>query len=393
MKVRWTVWHSGIMSKSPIQQVFQYGREGYQKQHRPSAVQRKTIYAITACKSGSLGSNISICDTCGHVRFHHNSCRNRNCPNCQAVQNELWIDKRRAEVIDAPYFHLVFTLPSELNPLVYANQALLYDLLHKCAAETILELSADAKYLGALPGIIQVLHTWGQALNYHPHIHAIVSGAGITRDLKLRQCGNHFFLPSKVLGRKFRGKFLSKLKSLYDAGRLRLPDPCKEPGNWDQFINRLYSKEWHPDIRETFRGKGNAIDYLGRYTNRIAISNARIKSVTPDAVTFSAKNYRKEGRMEEITISCTEFVRRFMMHVLPAGFQKIRYYGFLGNRKKKANLKRIFALQGKALYLSKFAGLSNDEVLKILWGYDVHVCPKCQCHSMYHIGRTFRQQE
>jgi len=374
-----------------IQEIFHASYNEYGNHYNPSNVQNKAALSIMNCKSGKLGSNFSICEDCGHLEIHNNSCRNRNCPCCQAILKELWIDARKTEVIDSPYFHAVFTLPAELNPLIYANQTMLYSLMHKCASETLLELSADKKYLGATPGIIQVLHTWGQELNFHPHIHCIITGAGLTKTKQLRKSSSKFFIPVKVLGKKFRGKFLNQLQSLYEKNKLYFSSHCIEFKNsyeWKEFRNSLYHKTWIPYIKETFNGFGNAIDYLGRYTHRIAISNARVKLVTDTHVTFAAKDY-KTGKQKEVTLSSVEFIRRFLMHVLPSGFQKIRYYGFLNNRSKKKNLKLIVKLTGKELFQSKFMSMTHDELLQSLWNINVHLCTECGCCSMRHAGRTY----
>ncbi len=379
-----------------IQEVFSFGWDEYASSFSPSEVQEKAAHSILACKTGKLGYSISICEECGYIQLHNNSCRNRHCPNCQAVLNETWVDARRAEVIDGPYFHVVFTIPAELNVLVYANQKLLYDALHRCSAETLLELSADPKYLGAVPGIIQVLHTWGQELNFHPHIHCIISGSGLSADGKLKTCGKHFFLPAKALASRFRGKFLSAVDSLYKNGKLSFSRSCEKLRNsyeWSELKDSLYRKDWCPDIRETFNGFGNAIDYLGRYAHRIAISNARIVEVTDGSVTFTAKDYKNGSVKKLVTFTNKEFIRRFMMHVLPSGFQKIRYYGFLCNRNKKENLDRIFRLQGHRQYQSMLAGLAMDEILMQLWGYDIHICPACGSKSLKHAGRVYTQRE
>ena len=245
--------------------------------------------------------NFSHCDDCGHIFAHNNSCRNRNSPNCQAVSKELWVDKRRAEVIDTPYYHAVFTLPHELNPLIYCNQALLYSLLHRCCADTLLELSADRKWFGATPGIIQVLHTWNQELDYHVHMHCIVSGGGITRDLKLRKSKNKFFIPVFVLRDKFKGKFMDSLKKLCQGNSLYFSKSCthlQNPGNWNIFCDSLYHKDWCPYIKETFNGFGNAMEYIGKYIHKIAVSNHRIISVSENSVTFSARGKVPEAPAE-----------------------------------------------------------------------------------------------
>ena len=381
------------MADLKIQKIWKFSYEVFSSAgHHQSEVQRKASHAILDCKSGSLGYNVSQCTECGHMEVHNNSCRNRNCPNCQAVQKEIWVDKRRAEVIDAPYFHVVFTLPHELNSLIYCNQELLYGLLHKCCAETVLELSADKKRLGAAPGIIQVLHTWNQELDYHVHMHCIVSGGGLTRDRKILRSPGKFFIPVAVLRDKFRGKYMAQLSSLYKDGSLVFSPSCEKlrnPYHWKEWKNRLYEKDWCPYIKETFNGFGNAIEYLGRYTHRIAISNSRILSVTEDKVTFSARGKKPGDPKRQITLKNTEFIRRYLMHVLPKGFQKIRYYGFLNNRMKAQNLKVIFRLQNGQRFKQRYAGLTMAALLKAVWNFDICLCPKCGCRTMKQLGRCY----
>lgn len=382
------------MSKSSkIQQVFLNSyAEFLASDFHISEIQEKAARAILNCKSGNLGCNISQCTDCGHMEFHNNSCRNRNCPNCQAILKEVWVDKRRSEVIDTPYFHVVFTLPHQLNPLIYCNQKLLYGLLHRCCAETLLELSADKKWLGATPGIIQVLHTWNQELDYHVHMHCIVSGGGLTKDGKIRKSSKSFFIRTEVLRDKFKGKYIAHLSSLYESGLLTFSSSCENLRNsyhWKEWKNRLYEMDWCPYIKETFNGFGNAIEYLGRYTHKIAISNNRILSVSNDTVTFSARGKKPGDPKRQITLDHTEFIRRYLMHVLPSGFQKIRYYGFLNNRHKTRNLKLIFKLQGHQRFKAKYTNLSMAELLKAVWNLNIHICPECGCCSMQHIGRTY----
>lgn len=381
------------MSDLMIQDIFRASYDSFCEKGSPqSEVQQKTARAIIRCRSRACGCNISICTECGHTETHYNSCRNRNCPNCQAVNKEIWVDKRRSEVIDTPYFHVVFTLPHELNPLIYCNQKLLYGLLHRCCAETLLELSADEKYLGATPGIIQVLHTWNQELDYHVHMHCIVSGGGLTRDRRLRRSKKNFFIPVGVLRNKFKGKYLSLLDSLYREGRLVFSSSCESLRNscdWKEFKNNLYGKDWCPYIKETFNGFGNAIEYLGSYTHKIAISNSRILSVTETETTFSARGRKPGDPRRTVTLSNTEFIRRYLMHVLPSGFQKIRYYGFLNNRMKSKNLKLIFKLQGCQRFRRKYTGMSMAELLKAVWNFDISVCPACGCRTLKPAGRVY----
>ena len=376
-----------------IQQIWNHSFDSFRSSgHYISDVQLKAAQAIMNCKSGILGCNISQCTDCGHMEFHNNSCRNRNCPNCQAVLKEVWVDRRRTEVIDSPYFHVVFTLPHELNPLIYCNQKLLYGLLHRCCAETILELSANKKWLGATPGIIQILHTWNQQLDYHVHMHCIVSGSGLTKDGKIRKSAKSFFIRTEVLRDKFKGKYMAHLSSLYERGSLTFSSSCEKLCNyyhWKEWKNKLYEMDWCPYIKETFNGFGNAIEYLGRYTHKIAVSNSRILSVSDDTVTFSARGKKPGDPKRLISLEHIEFIRRYLMHVLPSGFQKIRYYGFLNNRYKTRNLKLIFKLQGHQRFKAKYINLSMAELLKAVWNLDIHVCPECGCCSMQYMGRTY----
>lgn len=255
-----------------------------------------------------------------------------------------------------------------------------------------MELSTDKKYLGAVPGIIQILHTWNQELEYHVHMHCIVSGGGLTADHKIRKASGKFFIPVKVLRDKFKGKYLALLDSLYRSGSLAFSASCdklKKSYCWKDFKNSLYEKDWCPYIKETFNGFGNAIEYLGRYTHKIAISNNRLLSVTPTKVTFSARGKEPGEPKRYITLDNTEFIRRYLMHVLPPGFQKIRYYGFLNNRMKSTNLKMIFKLQGHQRFKQRYAGMPLAELLKAVWNYDICRCPECGHASMKQLGRCY----
>ena len=369
------------MERAKIQQVFDNSWELFCSQCSVPLDHLKAARSIINCKTEDMGYNISTCKECGYSETHYNSCRNRNCPNCQAILKEIWIDKRKAEVIDARYYHVVFTVPEELNALIYANQKPLYSLMHKASSETLLELARDRKYLGATPGIIQVLHTWGQELNYHPHIHCIISAGGLTSDHRLKTSSDKFFVPVKVLRNIFKGKFLFCLKKLYESDELIFPGKIEylsNPGDWHYLLDLLYTIDWCPYIKETFNGFGNAIEYLGRYTHRIAITNTRVQSVTADKVSFLARD-NKTGTSHVTTIDNTEFIRRLLMHVLPRGFQKIRYYGFLNNRFRYRNLELIFKLQGFQRFRSMYTGMSTEEILLAAWGFKINVCRNCGC--------------
>ena len=379
------------MKNNSIQQIFQHSFKEYATKYSLSDVQWKAASSIMDCKTGRLGVNFTNCQECGHIETHNNSCRNRNCPLCQAVLKELWVDARRAEVIDTPYFHVVFTLPAQLRPLIFANQKELYSLLHKAASETLLELCGNRKYLGATPGIIQVLHTWKKDLGYHPHLHIIISGGGLTKTRKLVKSKANFFIPVPVLASKFKGKFIHFLDKLYSPEKLVFSDSCKElksSHRWSEFTYLLRQINWNVNIKEAFNGYGNAIEYLGKYTHRVAISNWRIVSVTETQTSYRAFNSRTKQE-DIITVSNVEFLRRFMQHVLPSGFQKIRYYGFLSNRYKKENLKLLFKLIGGQKHFSLYANISLEDFLLKVWKINIRLCPHCKCESMRPAGRTF----
>ena len=380
------------MERTKIQQVFDNSWDFYHSSRIVPVDHLKAARSILSCKTENMGYNISTCEECGYSETHYNSCRNRNCPNCQAILKEIWIDKRKAEVIDTSYYHVVFTVPKELNTLIYSNQKVLYSLMHRTSSETLLELARDRKYLGATPGIIQILHTWGQELNYHPHIHCIVSAGGLTSDHKLKTSSDKFFIPIKVMRNVFKGKFLFYLKKLYSSDELIFPGALEylsNPRDWHDLLNLLYSIDWCPYIKETFNGFGNAIEYLGRYTHRIAITNTRVQSVTADKVSFLARDY-KTGTRHVTTIDNIEFIRRLLMHVLPRGFQKIRYYGFLNNRFRYRNLELIFKLQGFQRFRSMYTGMSTEEILLAAWGFKTNVCRNCGCTDCMKVtGRKY----
>ena len=356
-----------------------------------SEEQRKLVRDIQRCRTIGCGFNLEVCDECGCRRVHYNSCGNRNCPICNGLKKELWVDARSSEVIDAPYYHIVFTAPHELNPLFLANRPALFALFHKAVGQTVIELAKDPRHLGATPGVIQVLHTWSQKLLFHPHVHAVVSGGGLTGDRKLKVLEKgSFFIAESILSAMFRGKFLDALEKLYRSGELRFPAglaSMENPADWDCFRDSLYRLKWVAHVKETFNGNGNAIEYLGRYANKVAITDSRILSVSEDAVTFTVRG--ADGKQSETeTITPVEFVRRFLLHVLPKGFQKIRYYGYLNNSRRKNNLTLIFNLQGYRQFLQKYKGMDAAAIILEKWGHDIHACPSCNSHKMITIFST-----
>jgi len=371
---------SGMPENVTVQDVFYRFYGSYLDGNSPTPKQAKTATHIMNCKTGAYGSNISVCDDCGSRRYHHNSCRDRGCPMCQELPKEKWIDAQKEDVLDAPYFHVVFTLPAELNSLIYGNQKVLYDLLYRCSADTILTLSADEKYLGAKVGFLSVLHTWGSNLGYHPHLHMVVLGGGLCEEGHWKTKGENFFLPVKVISHVFRGKYLAGLKEIRESGMLTCHGECEKYQGDDQFqslMDNCYGKEWVTFSKKTFRDATSVIEYLGRYTHRIAISNHRILSMDEENVTYRVKDYKKDGGWKTMTVTGAEFIRRFLMHVLPKGFVRLRHYGLLCNRSKKENMIKCRNLIGCEKYLSVLRNMAADELLKHLYGIDIHECPEC----------------
>lgn len=367
-----------------VQTIFQQFYPAFAQNHHVSFDEDKAAQAISRCKTSALGANVSVCEDCGHIHIHNNSCRNRSCPCCQSVPREKWIDKRRTEVLEAPYFHVVFTVPEELNPIFYANKALLYDLLYRSSADTLLELAKDKKYLGAKVGFLSAIHTWGQNLSYHPHIHCIVLGGGLTSDLKFVRSGSDFLFPVRVVSRLFRGKFMASLKSLFSAGRLSFSgssDKFKDSQSFQALIDLLYKKEWIPHLKKTFAGADSVIEYLGRYTHRVAISNSRILRVSPDGITFRYKDY-KTGKPSTLTLEPFEFIRRFLMHVLPSGFVKLRYYGLFASRFKNKLLTICRVLTKSRPRVPRLKGLSSAEIIYLLFGIDPSKCSCCGSNNL-----------
>lgn len=368
------------MNKLTVQDIFQHFYPAYLDKYSPSPQQAKTANCIINCKTGAYGANVSICEDCGAMQIHYNSCRNRCCPMCQAVPKEMWMDARREDVLDAPYFHLVFTVPDILNPVIYSNQKLLYDALYHAAALTISELTADSKYLGAKVGYISILHTWGSELNFHPHIHTILLGGGLTKENNWKDNGNEFFLPVKVISKVFRGKYMEELKLLWKEKKLVFHGTAEKYKNhymFKELLNTCYTTDWIPYCKKTFNGAQSVINYLGKYTHRIAISNHRIIRMDKENVTFSVKDYRNEGKWKELTLSGVEFIRRFLMHVPPRRFVRIRHYGLLCSRNKNKNLTLCRNLLGCQKYLSKLRKMKMPEILETLYGIKVCVCKEC----------------
>lgn len=366
---------------SSVQDAFVKFYQSYRKHHSPSVQQSKATLDIMRCRTAALGAHVFECEECGHQTTSYNSCRNRHCPTCQGVNNAVWVDARSKDILNAPYFHVVFTMPQELHSLIYQNQELLYALMYQAVNQTLFELSQDKKYLGAQPGFFAVLHTWGQDLHFHPHIHIVILAGGLNKMNKWRSSSKKFFVPVKVLSKKFRGKYLHYLKIYYREKLLNFygdANKYESPQFFQDLLDQCYTKDWYSYIKEPFSGPLAVVKYLGRYTHRIAISNHRIVAMDTNTVTIAIKDYQEGSKKSTVTLSGVEFIRRFLMHILPKGFRKIRHYGILANRNKKTKLALCRKLTRSPAYQPKFEGLTTIEILCLLVGRDVTICPACR---------------
>ena len=354
-----------------VADIFRHFGPAYRQIHTLPVNQLRTMHAIEICRTAELGGHVDQCE-CGHIRISYNSCRNRHCPKCQFLRKEKWIQARQRDLLPIRYFHVVFTIPDLVNPLALRNQEILYNILFKAVKETLLELG---KRLGKI-GFICILHTWGQNLMDHPHIHCIVTGGGLYHK-KWIPSRKKFFLPEKVMARLFRGKFLSYLKGARDklnfTGAISL---LKEKDAWRGLLNQLYDKEWVVYCKLPFTGPETVIEYLGRYTHRVAISNRRIIGMEDGKVSFFWKDYADGSTTKVMTLDASEFIRRFLLHVLPDRFVKIRHYGLLGNRNRKQDLEACRMALGVAVQTEK-TPQTWQELLFSITGIDIMECPVC----------------
>ena len=348
--------------------------------------QYKAVNALINCRTAALGAHIDTCDSCGHESQSYNSCRNRHCPKCQQSQTDKWLSKRQESLLDVPYFHTVFTVPNTLYPFMLSNQAFAYNLLFKAASETLLEVAASDKFLGAKIGFTAVLHTWGQNLAYHPHLHCIVMGGGLdstgTQFVKSRK---DYFLPVKVLSKVFRGKFIFHLQKALENPLIAFLLPSSSVPQVDYFpklIKSLYKHDWVVYTKPTFDHPQAVLKYLSHYTHRIAISNTRIISLKAGMVTFYYKDYKDNSKRKTMTLTAVEFIRRFLMHILPTSFVKILHYGLLYNRSSKENLKRYRKLLG--ISCSLYSLLTQDK------GPGLYKYPTCKKGYM-HFSQTLKR--
>jgi Putative transposase/Transposase zinc-binding domain len=308
--------------------------------------QRQALRDVAACHTAALGGHVFACPECGRQKITYNSCRNRHCPQCQAAANAAWLQREQTYLLPVTYYHVVFTLPDSLAGWLQLNPRRLYDAFFEAVNETLREVAANPRHLGAVVGVVAVLHTWGQNLHYHPHIHCIATGGGLSCDRQgrldatpqWRSCRPGFFLPVRVLSRLLRGKFLAALRALAAAGVLRLPVGLEEPEAWRDWLAQQYAKEWVVYAKEPFGDAGVALKYLARYTHRVALGNSRLVEVNEAEVTFRYKDYAADQRPRQMTLAGVEFVRRWLQHVLPRGFVKVRHWGLLANGQRAERL-------------------------------------------------------
>ncbi len=373
-----------------VADIFRQLGPAYRRTHdeRLSRGQRRVMSAIERCRTAALGGHVEACDTCGHQRIAFNSCRNRHCPKCQSMARVQWLEDRQAELLPVEYFHVVFTLPESVAAIAHQNKAVVYDILFQASAETLRLIAADPKHLGAEIGFIAILHTWGQNLLHHPHLHCVVPGGGLAPDgQRWIACRPGFFLPVRVLSRLFRRLFLERLQQAFDGGKLAFFSglaALRDPRAFAAHLGPARLVEWVVYAKPPFGGAEQVLQYLGRYTHRVAISNHRLVELADGKVRFHWKDYRHDSRNKVMHLDGQEFIRRFLLHVLPPGFQRIRHYGFLGNRYRAVKLARCRALLAAPAPMRPQAVPSRDyrDGYQRLTGVSLRHCPTCSRGQM-----------
>ena len=365
--------------------VFRRYGEIFRQQHAGSLsrAQLRVMTAIECCRTAALGGHIEQCDQCHFQRIAYNSCRDRHCPKCQSLARAQWIEDRQAELLDTQYFHVVFTVPEEIAAIAFQNRKVVYDILFRATSETLRTIAVDPKHLGAEIGFFAVLHSWGQNLMFHPHLHCVVPGGGLSPDgNRWIPCRKGFFLPVRVLSRLFRRLFVESMEKAFDAGQLQFfsaLEELRDPTAFRRLLGRVRSREWVVYAKKPFAGPQQVLDYVGRYTHRVAISNNRILNIEDGLVTFRYKDYRDGSQQRTMTLAADEFIRRFLLHVLPEGFHRIRYYGFFGARYRKEKLEQCRQLLGMVPREpeSKMAELDYRDRYQALTGSSLWECPAC----------------
>ena len=371
-----------ITPKYTVGDIFRLYWDDYRKENSPTNHQIKTVNDIMNCRSGYFGYNINMCDTCGHTQIYANSCRNRHCPSCQGNKRQIWVDERAAELLPVPYYHNVLTLPDIMFPMCLYNQKVIYDLILYCSAETIKQFGNDPKWLGAEVGIISILHTWGQMIPMHLHVHNVIPGGGYDESTASwiwpKNKDSEFLFPIHAMADVFRGKVVEGLKKAFNNDELSFPEHLQEMSTeqgFEDWINRLVSKRWIAYVKKPFGGPEQVINYIGKYTNKTAISNSRIISIEDGVIRFMYKSYKKKHEVddpkelwEETQLPADEFIRRFLYHILPPQFHRIRHYGFLSNGQKEKR-QEIW----EYLVLEEEAGIPETAE-----PYEGMPCPKCE---------------
>jgi hypothetical protein len=364
-----------------VADIFRAYGAAYRQAHEMPLRHLRAMRAIEICRTAELGGHVDECDHCGQLRISYNSCRNRHCPKCQGLDKERWLEARNRNILPTYYFHPVFTLPEGLRPLCLRNQKVAYSILFRSGSESLKQLSEDPKHLGAEVGFIAVLHTWSQTLMDHPHLHCIVTGGGLSLDGKAWvPCKGEFFLPIKVLSRLFRGKFLAYLQEAYEKGKLVFPGKIahmEEESAFKGLRRELYKQEWVVYCNPPLRSAERVMEYLGRYTHRVAISNDRLVKMEDGRVTFRYRDRGDNDRVRLMTLDADEFIRRFVLHILPDGFVKIRHYGILSNRNRKRKLflcRRLLGVHQQQEHIEKEPW---QDLLTRLIGIDPRICPYC----------------
>jgi len=361
----------------------------YRESHGASlcTAQRRVMSAIELCRTAALGGHVEHCDRCDHQRICYNSCRDRHCPKCQSLARAQWLEDRRSELLDTEYFHVVFTVPQPIAAIALQNKQVVYNILFRATAETLRTIAADPKHLGAQIGFFAVLHTWGSAMTHHPHLHCVVPGGGISPDgTRWISCRSKFFLPVAVLARLFRRLFLGYLQQAFDAGDLQFISSLEPIRVRDAFLRHvalIRKTDWVVYAKRPFAGPEEVLKYVARYTHRIAITNNRLLDINDGKVQFRWKDYRDGSRHKTMTLGAHEFIRRFLLHVLPDGFQRIRYFGFLANRyraEKLALCRQLMQMPPPTAALE--ANTDYRDRYEALTGFSLKTCPLCRCGTM-----------
>jgi len=376
--------------KLEVADVFRRYGAAYRQQHAGSLSrgQRRVMSAIELCRTAALGGHLEECDCCGHQRPAYHSCRNRHCPKCQSLARAQWLEDRQAELLPVEYFHVVFTVPEEIAALAYQNKEVVYGILFRATAETLRTLAADPQHLGAEIGFFAVLHSWGQNLLHHPHLHCVVPGGGLAPDGKRWiACRPGFFLPVNVLSCLFRRLFLDYLQAAFEQGQRHFfssLERLRDPHAFAHYLAPLRQIDWVVHAKPPFGGPEQVLNYLGRYTHRVAISNNRLLDIEDGQITFRWKDYRHNDRPRVMTLEADEFIRRFLLHVLPDGFQRIRHYGFLAHRYRKAKLALCRQLLGVALtaVVKRQDQPDYRDLYEKLTGRSLRECPVCHAGHM-----------